>query len=103
MKDDTSGGDEALGRLDIELLVLITMRVEPLSIVVRRKPAKKIEGLARESGEGLRRCSGPAQAVPSTGPSATFSVTLYSRYMPSINRVCASSAGSTLNSSPTIG
>src|SRR5207244_10506310 len=41
----------------------------------------------------------PGYAVPSE----TFSVTWYSRYMPSIRRVCASSAGRTLNSSPTIG
>src|SRR5207302_11309002 len=54
-------------------------------------------GSSRRSSPRLGQARG--QAVPS----ATFSVTLYSRYIPSISRVWASSAGSTLNTSPTGG
>ncbi len=59
-----------------------------------------------EDRQHADRCLGLPGCGPEPGyavPSETFSVTWYSRYMPSMRRVCASSAGRTLNNSPTIG
>jgi hypothetical protein len=92
--------DEPSRRLQVPALVVVAMRLEPGPVVVIGEISQVVEGGLRKAGEG-----GPGgQAVPSmVGASATFSVTLYSRYMPTMSRVCASSAGSTLKINPTTG
>ena len=70
------------------------------------EPKRPQDGRDNQHPQHAQRCLALPGGGPEPGyavPSETFSVTWYSRYMPSIKRVCASSAGRTLNSSPTIG
>ena len=72
----------------------------------RVEPKRPEDGRDNQHPQNADRCLLLPDRGPEPGyavPSETFSVTWYSRYMPSIRRVCASSAGRTLNSSPTIG
>src|SRR5260370_1418203 len=118
--DGIEPGDHALDavagspRVDhLQAVLRDAQRVQPIGrdirVQTRRegvKPKRPQDGGHNEDPQHTDRCLVLPGRGPQPGyavPSDTFSVTWYSRYMPSIRRVCASSAGSTLNNTPTMG